>query len=284
VNWVTEWRAIADRINGMERATELYLQSQRVTSNDAYGASRKHLLPAYRNVFDSIFAFYNDHYASLPANAETAIRRFISDNQGFFGDASLVGVEVVVYSITALVGFRAEMQYHLSDVEAVALRLAERAVAHLQRQIVVDKHYGDRWRAAFSRNEPACEELGSVHLLQHGIWAFKVSATGERTDLVLAEPVVNLNDIAGAAEALVLTEWKLVRSETELEAKIAQARRQADLYSVGSLGGVELRSHRYIIVVSNDRLRMPPDDETGDVRYRHRNIAVDPATPSKQTV
>src|SRR3989442_569356 len=38
---------------------------------------------------------------------------------------------------------------------------------------------------AFEAGVPACESLGACHLLAHSVWAFKTSAEGERTDLVL---------------------------------------------------------------------------------------------------
>jgi hypothetical protein len=48
------------------------------------------------------------------------------------------------------------------------------------------------------------EKLGAAHLLLHGIWAFKVSATGERTDLVPGEKLEITPQVEAASEALVL--------------------------------------------------------------------------------
>src|SRR5260221_1264020 len=49
----------------------------------------------------------------------------------------------------------------------------------------------------------------------HGIWAFKVSATGERTDLVPGEKLEITPQVEAASEALVLTDWKCVRKPGE---------------------------------------------------------------------
>jgi hypothetical protein len=57
--------------------------------------------------------------------------------------------------------------------------------------IVVDKNVRAKWQAAWKKSgghETRCEQLGAVHLLSHGIWAFKTSANGA-TDLVYSDPI-----------------------------------------------------------------------------------------------
>lgn len=164
----------------------------------------------------------------------------------------------------------------------MALRATERAFQHLVRQIVVDGSYRSLWGSAYDNGEVACERLGSVHLLQHGLWAFKVSADGGRTDLVFAEPLLNLNPVAAAADALVLTEWKVVRSPLELAEKLEQARRQTTLYAAGVLGGLERAGYRYLVMVSESSLDLPPDAIHEGIEYRHRCIPVAPESPSVQ--
>ena len=55
--------------------------------------------------------------------------------------------------------------------------------------------------------------------------------------------------------------------------------------SIGALAGLELRSHRYIIVVTPKELpsgTLGPDDRTAaGVIYRHVNIVIEPEVPSK---
>jgi len=183
--------------------------------------------------------------------------------------------------VTLLVSFRAEFEYHLSDTAAVARRLSDRPLTHLQRSIVVDSELRQKWNEAFEAGEPACERLGAVHLLLHGIWAFKVNTAGERTDLVFNEPLLEFSYIERTAEALVLTEWKRVLSQAETEARAADARKQAARYTVGALGGLELAGYRFIVLVSKEPLTLPENHPENGVLYLHRNVAVDPKPPSK---
>ncbi|MDO9058436.1 MAG: hypothetical protein Q7U92_05360, partial [Bradyrhizobium sp.] len=57
-------------------------------------------------------------------------------------------------------------------------------------------------------------------------------------------------------------------------------RLQAKAYSGGILAGVELASHRYLVVVTKKQVQLPPDETEGAVIYRHINIAVEPQSPS----
>jgi hypothetical protein len=58
----------------------------------------------------------------------------------------------------------------------------------------------------------ACEKLAGVHLLLHGIWAFKVHAAGERTDLVFPQP--SRLELAGDVRS-TLTRMTLQRGARE---------------------------------------------------------------------
>jgi hypothetical protein len=156
----------------------------------------------------------------------------------------------------------------------------ERAILHLDRSIVVDERLRDAWRRALEKGETECEKLGAVHLLLHGIWAFKVNAAGERTDLVLQEPLDLTDEIDAAARAFILTEWKVAQSVAEAEQRAGEARAQTRRYSKGSLAATEIQSTRYIVLVSNDRVVVPRDALEDDVTYRHVNIAVNPSPPS----
>jgi len=169
----------------------------------------------------------------------------------------------------------------VNDAEAVGRSLVARAFAHLQRSIVADSVVQDRWKKAFDEGETACEKLGAVQFLLHGVWAFKASATGERTDLVFGEPLVVENEVRTAADTLVLTEWKVVKDQRELTLKANQALEQARRYSGGILAGFELSSRRYLVIVSSDLLPMPALKQEGGVIYEYVNLAVSPSVPSK---
>ncbi len=118
---------------------------------------------------------------------------------------------------TALAAFRASFEYHISDHSFTARRLSERAFIHLERTIMVDESARLRWQTAFNDREEAVERLGAVHLLQHGIWAFKADAVGGRTDLVLGEPLTDLARAECAAEALVLVSEKAIEVPADRE-------------------------------------------------------------------
>ena len=88
-------------------------------------------------------------------------------------------------------------------------------------------------------------------------------------------------DRAGrAAELMVLTEWKVLTTAEEVEAKRAEADTQLRLYAAGSLAGFELQATRYAVTVGAQRIdALAPITENG-VTYRHIHVAVDPPTPS----
>lgn len=172
------------------------------------------------------------------------------------------------------------MDYLLADFAAVVKRMSERAFSHLRRSIVADRAVRVRWMRAFRNGEPACEKLGAVHLLLHGIWAFKPNMEGARTDLVFQDMPTDLEEVNRIADALVLTEWKRVMDPKEHDKEFHDARAQSDLYKKGALAGLELSDYRYLVMVSEQELGHHDDLWEGGVYYRHINIAVNPDTPS----
>jgi hypothetical protein len=193
--------------------------------------------------------------------------------------AGFHGIKALVPRLAAL---RSAVDYHLRDFTFLARRITERAFIHLQRTIVADPATRGRWREAFEAGETACEKLGAVHLLLHGVWAFKAYSPGERTDLILGEPISDLAQVEAAAEALVLTEWKRIKPSDDAESVAQAARQQASRYAAGSLSGIELATYRYVVLVSRPRVQTPSDVEESGTVYRHINIAVDPSPPSRQ--
>lgn len=284
MDWQTEWSALHDRVVGVEHALNLFLSGSNVHGTDPYGVRRKVFRPELTALVGVITTFRDSHGSSLPVTALNTINRFLMTHGPLLSDSQLDNTAHVLACVTALSGFRTELGYQLANRSAVTLRITERALEHLQRSIVADKDVRSRWQDAFTTGEVACEQLGAVHLLLHGIWAFKVSAEGERTDLVYNDVIHNAHIVARTATALVLTEWKLIRSAAELDTKLALAKRQAALYSKGVLGGVELADSRFLILVAQDRLHVPADSQQGNVTYRVRCIAVAPSSPSRSSV
>jgi hypothetical protein len=288
MSWLTEWKAISAQIQGLLEASRFYVDSLQALSQktdrmrDSLKVGDRELLPHIEKICDTLRKFRDDYKNSIPSGAAESLDAVLNKIQGAF--PNLVGADAfhhVHVRVTLLVSFRAEFEYHLSDTAAVAMRLSERAFSHLQRSIVADKEFQRKWVEAFEQGEVACEQLGAVHLLLHGIWAFKVNAAGEGTDLVSNDPIPQSSFIERTSEALVLTEWKRVRSATEAETKAGDARKQAARYAGGALGGLELARYRFIVLVSKKHLTSPEDRSENGIVYRHINIAVTPKSPSK---
>ncbi len=281
MNWRTEWIALSARIRGVTDATQLYYHARSGRTSDEYSTIKQSLLPRTRSIYLAIEVFANTLDDRLPIAAVECIKQFLSTRRDVFTNSDVLTDGAILFQITALAAFRSEFEYHISDLAAFARRQSERAFVHLQRSIVVDEDEQRKWREAFQKGETACEKLGAVRLLSHGIWAFKVDAVGERTDLVFQEPLGNkIDEMDRSADALVLTEWKICKNNSDLVGKLTEAKSQARRYRAGALAGVELTSYRYLVIVSSKHLTLPVDEQEDGVTYRLVNIAVSPNTPS----
>ncbi|MBW2619275.1 MAG: hypothetical protein JRC92_10410 [Deltaproteobacteria bacterium] len=280
MSWRTEWKAISARIEGLSEAGRLFAQLCFSQSADPYGTMKNVLLPHAQSVFNDIKQYKESYQSILPPAAATSIDRFIEDSRQIFESNNINKKEGFKFILPCLASFRAEFTFQLSDNQAEARRITELAFVHLQRLIIADQYYKKRWGDAFREGETACEKLGAVHLLHHGVWAFKASAENERTDLILGEPLKDLSQVESTAVALVLTEWKVIRSSNELNKQAKQAFKQASVYGSSSLAGFELAGYRYLILVSEGRIEMPPDRNENGVIYQHINIPVKPKYPS----
>lgn len=286
MSWLSEWQALSSRINGIVDAANFFFNSQRNSSSDERGVRKKVLLKTAMDIENDLARFTEGFCSVIPVQACECIERFLQMVKGL-GQYDQTGEGFlpsdVQLLITGLAAFRSEFAYIISDNEAISKRITERAFIHLQRSIVADSSIRQKWQDAFKKREERCEQLGAVHLLSHGIWAFKVdAATGGKTDLIMNEPLSNFGQIESTADALVLTEWKLVRTKSELASKIDSAKKQASIYSSGILGGIELAHYRYLVMVSEQGMIMPGDETVDAIKYRHVNIAVDPSSPSAE--
>lgn len=274
--WRIEWHALSARIFALFEAAKLYLDSAQ-TLGDFHSVCNE-LIKNGHDILACLEKFHNQYAAILPPAAAQSLAAFLRGpaklHQQLDGGTGVQGIVIVLAS------FRAEFEYLLGDQEAVARQLVERAFVHLQRSIVADRRVAESWRRAFRDGETACERLGAVHMLQHGIWGFKTSTTGERTDLVFGTRLQITPQVQRVSEALVLTEWKIVRQQQELEEKAEQAFQQARRYAVGSLAGFELSSRRFLVLVSRDHIDTPDSRVEGAAVYEHVNVAVSPRVPS----
>jgi len=273
--YLDAWRSISGRIRGVERAARVHAGFLVAQHSSPYGAD-KDLQRHCQDISADIQGFRDTFVNQLPDGVLSAIERFMADcgkqiSQNSNGDALMLRTIIV-----KLVAFESEITFYLDTPLERVRSAAELAFMHLQRSIVVDEGYRQRWISAYSGHETHCEKLGSVHLLWHGIWAFKVDAAGAKTDLVYQEPLTL--EQAPAALGLILTEWK--RATDDPDAAYAEAKYQADLYSSGVLAGLELTSHRYLVAVTRKNILPRADIVEGSVTYRHINIAVEPDSPS----
>lgn len=278
MSWRSEWIALSIRVNGLLEAGKFFLATN---SKDTFGVLKNVLNPQAQAIFGDIKLFFESYSRAIPPQSENCLSSFIGNNHEIFCGNSQMDFQEFHYRVTALASFCSEFEYHISDRSANIMRQSERAFCHLQRTIVADETVKEKWRKAFDVGEIACEKLGSIHLLSHGIWCFKVNGEGERTDLVFQEPIANINEVEAVAEALVLTEWKIAKGPSSVKEKIREAVDQARRYSKGVLAGVELSNYIYIVIVTENVYEMPPDEEINGSRYKCINLAVNPQPPSK---
>jgi len=283
MNYGSQWIIIASRIRGLMQAAELHSRFLAVRSSDTFGRTQR-IREQGERIITEVVAFRDRFRKSLPAAAVDRIDDFVKQATPLFQktDGTPDTREELVWAGLVVLGaFETELSYLLADTEQAIRSRSELAFAHLHRSIVVDEVIREKWQAAFSAGETACEKLGAVHLLSHGIWAFKVSAEGERTDLVYEEASARFEREQGFADGLVLTEWKKATSKKQADGKFAEARDQAHRYGKGVLAGNELTRYRYAVVVSEEQLEIPDDTVRDSITYRHINIAVKPRPPSK---
>jgi len=179
-------------------------------NRDSYGRW-KHLRDHCSRVVATLATFQSRYSETLPSGAREALAALLTSASELLRDSTGTAElqeERAQKVLLMLVAFEAEMSFLILDAEEVIRSRSDRAFEHLQRSIVVDVALREKWAAAFAEGEVTCEQLGAVHLLAHGIWAFKVNAEGARTDLVYQEPLTDIDRVTRAADGLVLTEWK----------------------------------------------------------------------------
>ena len=276
--WQLEWASIDTRISGLEATVSMLTHAAMLP-----GLNYEHMLTTsvgipLINLSNSIRQFLDDYRDALPQQAVAVLTIFV---MGLPRNGPELGSwQHAIDVVAKFVGQRAEIAATLQDGEFIGRQKTARAFEHLARSIVVDEGLKARWVAAFRTDETACERLGAVHLLLHGIWAFKVDSIGERTDLVLQERLHISRTVLDVADALVLTEWKLVRNASELPRKAEEGRNQASRYGGSSLAAMELSVTRYVVLVSEHALPMPSDVLEGSRLYRFVNIPISPEPPS----
>ena len=281
--WLESWNAWSDRLDDAVKMSQI-LNGLPHGGRERVSADENFVVPELQELNRELEAF-GRRFASQLA---PVVVQMISDFMGSYGAKIAAGGYPAMEGKGALFavmlsGIKARINFAVSDREARIRRSVERSFAHLQSSIVVDVGVRERWCRAFvDEREEACEGLGAVQMLLHGIWAFKAHSEGRggRTDLILGTDV-NEDEAVRAADAMVLTEWKKVKRDSEAHDKAMQGFRQAQIYTSETLAGFELSSCRYIVLVSERRLaQLPEVPSPPGCKYEVRNIAVSPQTPS----
>lgn len=276
MQWRDEWNAIAARIEGIVSASNLLISTTLSESRGGGEILRSQL----SGLTYDIDLFRDRHADSLPPSALPAFEKLVTEPQSTVANVSAPEpVYLIRAQVFPLVLFRTQMEFLFSDFSAITRRRSKRAFLHLQRSLQIDASLGEKWTEAFS-HETRCEQLGAAHLLQFGLYAFKIDAFNERTDIMLAETLVIDDDLASAVDAFVLTEWKLVRPGDDQHEKARAARIQAARYSKGAALGLELADTRYIVLVGPRNLVKIEDVTEGDIQYKHVNIEFAQLRPS----
>lgn len=280
MNWHERWKALAARIDGAIEAGKFMTSSLAGHVGDPHDAVRTRIMPELREIASELKHFKSTYEADLPPATAVPFERLFKMYNGWPYQGQPNPLADLQGNITALITFRSEFEYLVQDTEVLGRSRTERAFEHLRQQIAADPDIRKKWKQALIKKEPACEKLGAVHLLGHGIWAFKVQGGNAVTDLVYNEPL-DESLIKRTATALVLTEWKVAKNNNDAIKKAKEAKIQTEEYTGGVLGGIELKETRYVILVSEKHISAPSDYELKGVQYRHICIPVNPDTPSK---
>ena len=278
------WGKIRSHIVGLRNSAAVYADFNAGSKNDMFG-SHKILGKHCQEIWEIIKKFMENHQVDIPQSAAERIQKFDVTLINSLSDETNreVYAQAMRSAVIGLISLEATISFLLEDEQENIRRRSELAFTHLQRSIAVDETIRKKWDKAFCEGEVNCEKLGAIFLLQHGIFAFKINSEGARTDLVYAE--VNLNKETENVGGLIVTEWKKISENKEAKAKFREAVEQLKAYSEGPLSGLELRSRRYVILLSETELsgaQKPDDivDESG-LLIRCINLSINPETPSR---
>jgi hypothetical protein len=281
MNWIERWRAISSRILALGEACNFLVQTYQ--AHNAEHGGLKFVFSEIKDIGDELKRFFSTHRGELPPAAAAYLQEILQRYHELLQPLPTASGPEKIQSVAPLLMIRARFDYLIQDMEIEGRNATELAFEHLRRTIVVDPKVRDSWKKSFDTREEECERLGAVHLLSHGLWAFKVKADGAATDLVYNEPVdAQSPTLRRTARAIVLTEWKRVRPDKTADTMAVEARKQAELYAGGILGDLELKRTRYVVLVTERHLDPPPDIEIRGTTYRHVVIPVTPKTPSQE--
>ena len=308
-NYTEEWQFICIRIEELESAIKNFLLVESAfikkpideKDEEELNFFSQIISPAFVKIFDDVKQWQEKNKLFLPVEINNIVENYLkpdkfhnSGNAWFdwkrcvekLGKIENIGSVVSVRLRTAcqaalsIVSLKFQINSHLKNSELKIKNLTELGFEHLRRTIAVNDDVKNKWQ--LSKNEVQCEKMGAIHLLSHGIWAFKAYGEKGRTDLVYNEPLErHMDSINRSAQGLVLTEWKKV-TEATLQNEAEKARKQLIKYSnAGVLGGIELKNTRYVILIIDKTQEIIEDWYDSNICYRHIIIETDPYLPSE---
>lgn len=190
---------------------------------------------------------------------------------------------LLIDSFSILADIREIIKYDLSDTQKEIRRHIGNAFVHLQYSIIADEEIQKKWHSVWETEVPQkeikFETMGRNHLLSHKIWAHKIKAPKEETDLVLKELEEDPNL---SPEGASLTEWKIANNKKEYNHVIDIALEQSHLYTERCLFATKLKNTIYLVIVSQEKLSDPEDREKDGKIFRIINIHTKPKNTSEQ--
>jgi hypothetical protein len=274
-----EWEGISIRIRSLfslARALAAIEPGTRMDSPASFAGGILDLGPLLNAFSNGYSSLLTDSVISQFKATETAV-----DNLKLHGERSFNNA----WSLAALMQLgllEPLVTHHFSNNQLEFKSRALRGLHHLNRLIATDDSVQTRWRNAFKEGETACEQLAGAHLLWHGVWAFKCNGVGQKTDLVFPDYVDFEQSVSSSGAGLVLTEWKVWRGSGKISDKFQEAREQAKHYAVGVLGGIELKTYRFAIVVTEKQIApIPANIDYAGGHWLHFNVCVEPEVPSR---
>jgi hypothetical protein len=265
MTWVSRWKNISSRIFQLQEVSKSYFDSINSFGVDHYGIGGTSIIPAAKDLSLEIIELRKT-FTRLPPKVVALITKLEKN----FNGHKFTGIPGVGGAMVILGVFNSEMNFYLKDHEILMKERMKLAFTHLQRSLIADPELQRKWLASFQESDAWIERLGGAHLLSHGVWGFKVREDGERVDLVTNHGI-KVDDVEAVGATLVATEWTRAHSENLAE-KVKHLHARSKHYLGREFIGSELRTERFLIVVSETPLIMPRNATDGEVEYVYLNL------------
>ncbi len=144
------WKALSARIQGLMQAAQLHARFLAVRRSDPHRRAKR-LGKQVEDVLSLLQTFRDSYQGMLPSAAVDSIDYSIEKMGSLLsqtGGSPDDQQERVWAALVQLGAFETELSFILSDIQQLIRSRAERAFSHLQRSIVADPAFGEKWRTA----------------------------------------------------------------------------------------------------------------------------------------